>query len=136
MVFNFSQCCIQFRSNKFQVFYLGVYYWIYISAPVCVVDVNECETIRDVCRNGQCTNTEGSYFCTCNPGYEATPDRTACTCESIEPFSLRDKCVLGEGVKWLKHHDSNCLKVHPTLRSICLNVLEQYMGGCFINKIN
>ena len=45
------------------------------------VDVNECETIPGVCRNGQCTNTEGSYFCTCSPGFEPTRDRTGCICE-------------------------------------------------------
>ena len=31
------------------------------------VDTNEC--IDQVCENGVCINTEGSYQCQCHPGY-------------------------------------------------------------------
>lgn len=41
-------------------------------------DINECLEQRDICDGGQCTNTEGSYFCTCLPGYETAPDRSRC----------------------------------------------------------
>lgn len=42
------------------------------------IDVDECAENRDRCRNGQCTNTQGGYFCTCNEGYELTPDKSTC----------------------------------------------------------
>ena len=35
-------------------------------------DINECDLSSDVCRNGDCTNTDGSYYCTCNEGFEGT----------------------------------------------------------------
>ena len=39
-------------------------------------DVNECES--DICHgDAQCTNTEGSFACSCNPGY--TGDGKHCT---------------------------------------------------------
>ena len=48
---------------------------------VCIalhVDINECERDEDSCHeNANCTNTEGSYTCSCNPGY--TGDGVTCT---------------------------------------------------------
>ncbi|XP_030845287.1 mucin-like protein [Strongylocentrotus purpuratus] len=35
-------------------------------------DINECERFTDVCRNGNCTNTDGSFYCTCNEGFDGT----------------------------------------------------------------
>ncbi len=38
----------------------------------CVVDVDECQRNTHRCdrRNARCTNTVGSYQCTCNTGYQ------------------------------------------------------------------
>ena len=49
---------------------------------MCVVlrvDINECESndSNNCDENAQCTNTEGSYTCSCNPGY--TGDGVNCT---------------------------------------------------------
>lgn len=44
-------------------------------------DINECEDISDkvpLCQNGQCTNTEGSYKCTCLPGFVASAEPHKC----------------------------------------------------------
>jgi len=37
-----------------------------------VADVNECAAEKDYdCHpNAECVNTEGSYFCSCKPGYK------------------------------------------------------------------
>ncbi|XP_062844572.1 latent-transforming growth factor beta-binding protein 3 isoform X2 [Trichomycterus rosablanca] len=39
-------------------------------------DINEC-TMQGVCQNGECLNTQGSFRCTCKPGY-VLRDRTRC----------------------------------------------------------
>lgn len=36
-------------------------------------DDNECQNVTNICgERGNCTNTEGSYFCTCVSGYAST----------------------------------------------------------------
>ena len=43
-----------------------------------VADIPECERELDDCDpNANCTNTEGSFTCSCNPGY--TGDGVNCT---------------------------------------------------------
>ena len=34
-----------------------------------VSDINECEWVNDCDINSDCNNTDGSYNCTCHPGY-------------------------------------------------------------------
>ena len=41
-------------------------------------DVDECADDPVPCTNGMCTNTIGSFFCTCNDGYIENGARTAC----------------------------------------------------------
>ena len=38
---------------------------------IIYLDINECDTGRVCDRNAQCTNTAGSFICTCNSGYIA-----------------------------------------------------------------
>ena len=54
-----------------------LYSWVYISGlaePPTVFDVNECDdaTLNDCSINAICTNTEGSYECTCTAGKYST----------------------------------------------------------------
>ena len=41
-------------------------------------DIDECRVMGNLCKNGQCINTVGSYSCTCKPGY--TTDITGTLC--------------------------------------------------------
>ncbi|XP_041472705.1 serine-rich adhesin for platelets-like [Lytechinus variegatus] len=41
-------------------------------------DINECELSTDVCSNGNCTNTDGSYFCTCSVGFQLGNGDASC----------------------------------------------------------
>lgn len=45
-------------------------------------DIDECEE-EGQCRNGVCDNLAGSYVCTCNDGYDVTPDGRVCIGGSI-----------------------------------------------------
>ena len=35
-------------------------------------DIDECNIMRGVCGNGTCQNTNGSFTCDCEEGYEST----------------------------------------------------------------
>lgn len=44
-------------------------------------DVNECQLSENLCKNGQCVNMAGTFQCSCDTGYQATPDRQSCVGE-------------------------------------------------------
>lgn len=44
----------------------------------CAADVDECRLSDRLCPHGRCLNVAGSYRCSCDSGYQATPDRQAC----------------------------------------------------------
>ena len=50
---------------------------------VLYADINECgsDDFNNCHENSQCTDTVGSYTCSCNPGY--TGDGFTCTSKSI-----------------------------------------------------
>uniref|UniRef100_A0AAQ5YTC0 Fibrillin 2b n=1 Tax=Amphiprion ocellaris TaxID=80972 RepID=A0AAQ5YTC0_AMPOC len=52
-------------------------------------DINECQVMPDLCRNGQCINTIGSFRCHCNVGYKT--DYTATSCVDMDECSLSPK---------------------------------------------
>ena len=57
-----------------------------IERSIDVIDVDECKTIEGICDvHANCVNTQGSYKCTCHPGWTGTGRR----CEDI------DECVSG-----------------------------------------
>ena len=56
-------------------------YYIYITklfpCVTCVPDINECLADNGNCSQ-VCTNTNGSYFCSCYSGYKLDPDGRTC----------------------------------------------------------
>lgn len=45
---------------------------------IYVTDINECETLPDLCANGRCINTLGSYRCSCNKAFKVDHTGTHC----------------------------------------------------------
>jgi fibulin 1/2 len=43
-----------------------------------MTDENECQTSNGGCEQ-TCTNTDGSFQCSCDTGYELAPDTFNCT---------------------------------------------------------
>ena len=43
-----------------------------------LADIDECADISGICRNGLCTNTDGSYQCTCFEGFRLARDGEEC----------------------------------------------------------
>lgn len=41
-------------------------------------DINECNTMMNICANGRCSNTFGSYMCTCNNGFKLDDNAVGC----------------------------------------------------------
>uniref|UniRef100_A0AAQ4R2Y4 Fibrillin-1 n=1 Tax=Gasterosteus aculeatus aculeatus TaxID=481459 RepID=A0AAQ4R2Y4_GASAC len=41
-------------------------------------DIDECRVMGNLCKNGQCLNTLGSYTCNCKPGYSTDISSTQC----------------------------------------------------------
>lgn len=52
----------------------------------CLYDINECSN-SSLCSgaSANCTNTDGSYFCTCNQGYEKPEAGAECAGTLIHP---------------------------------------------------
>ncbi|XP_072172523.1 uncharacterized protein [Diadema setosum] len=57
---------------------------------ILLKDVDECAEFEEICRNGECQNTDGSYYCTCHPGYTGNGD--ICT-DINECFNDANNCT-------------------------------------------
>ena len=70
--------------THFQQFILVLIYLIYIF-DVHILEINECTAGTDNCSaNAVCTNTAGSYECTCNSGFDnILGDGTQCHGKNI-----------------------------------------------------
>ncbi|KAM4878543.1 LOW QUALITY PROTEIN: fibrillin-2 [Sylvia borin] len=48
-------------------------------------DIDECKVLPNLCRNGQCMNTMGSFRCFCKASY--TTDITGTSCNNLDEYS-------------------------------------------------
>uniref|UniRef100_A0A3Q4C0E7 Uncharacterized protein n=1 Tax=Mola mola TaxID=94237 RepID=A0A3Q4C0E7_MOLML len=69
-------------------------------------DIDECRVMGNLCRNGQCINTLGSYSCTCKPGY--TTDITSTMCVDVD----------------------ECIQAPKPCNFICKNIEGGYLCSC------
>uniref|UniRef100_A0A670KEG4 Fibrillin 3 n=1 Tax=Podarcis muralis TaxID=64176 RepID=A0A670KEG4_PODMU len=53
-------------------------YWGVSFQTIAVKHIDECIMNGLMCRNGRCVNTDGSFQCICNAGFEITPDGKNC----------------------------------------------------------
>ncbi|KAF7662831.1 hypothetical protein LDENG_00225910 [Lucifuga dentata] len=119
-------------------------------------DDNECQNVTNICGDkGNCTNTEGSYYCTCVPGYTSTgPDKfqpnDGSECTDI------DECQTGQlcGPKSLCHNTngsfyctcqrdyiptSGTKHFHPETGVRCKEHPQKYChdnAGCITQTVN
>lgn len=58
-----------------------------------------------MCRNGRCVNTDGSFQCICNAGFEITPDGKNCAGKYLFQEQRQDQavccvCVIATAFIW------------------------------------
>ena len=81
---NAKVCCVLLKYRRMHTKLICLPHALYIMH----IDVNECleaalNTV-DLCKdiNSECLNTEGSYVCTCVPGYERINETCSSKCYS------------------------------------------------------
>nr|CAD7423795.1 unnamed protein product [Timema monikensis] len=77
------------------------------SVTVVLEDINECDEHENLCRNGHCTNTFGSYMCLCNAGFRLDLSNTLCV-DINECQEDLDICGVG-----------TCINKEGTFHCIC-----------------
>ncbi|XP_051972961.1 latent-transforming growth factor beta-binding protein 3-like isoform X2 [Xyrauchen texanus] len=84
-------------------------------------DINEC-MMQGLCQNGECLNTQGSFRCTCKPGYVLT-DRTRCIASTVEQ-GLCFRMVTETGICEL------ALPTHLSQEICCCTVGKAWGSNC------
>ncbi|PIO37544.1 hypothetical protein AB205_0029490 [Aquarana catesbeiana] len=110
-------------------------------------DIDECKVLPNLCKNGQCINTIGSFRCHCNLGY--TTDITGTTCVDLDECSQSPKpcnfickntegsyqcsCprgyILQEDGKTCKDLDECSTKQH-NCQFLCVNTIGSFNCKC------
>lgn len=63
-------------AKVFDMAALTVLSFIYLQ--VLLEDINECDEYENLCQNGHCTNTFGSFMCSCNDGFRLDDSNALC----------------------------------------------------------
>lgn len=94
----------------------ALFFFIHFCQHQLVLDVNECEHSPSPCQH-ICKNTEGSYICSCPPGYLLNPDGT--TCRDL------DECETGQHVC-----QYNCVNTQGSYSCSCPKGFKQIGDDC------
>ena len=100
-----------------QVYYNSHHYDVHTSQVAAIIfysftDIDECSGVND-CQQG-CTNTEGSFVCTCQAGFMLNVDERACDREfdrivfnhsASKAMQLAHSCLLIPYVNDSEHSD-------------------------------
>uniref|UniRef100_A0A673VN86 Fibrillin 3 n=1 Tax=Suricata suricatta TaxID=37032 RepID=A0A673VN86_SURSU len=98
-------------------------------------DVNECEVFPEVCPNGRCLNTAGSFRCECPDGLTLDATGRLCVDMRLEPCFLRwdedecgaalpgkyrmDVCCCSVGAAWGAECEACPARESPAFASLC-----------------
>uniref|UniRef100_A0A3B4AB58 Adhesion G protein-coupled receptor L4 n=1 Tax=Periophthalmus magnuspinnatus TaxID=409849 RepID=A0A3B4AB58_9GOBI len=120
------------------------------------IDDNECQNVTNICGDlGKCTNTEGSYYCTCVRGYKSTGpahflpnDGTHCTdideCSSGQICGPNSLCHNTNGSFYCTCQrdyipTSGTKRFHPDRGESCAEHPQKYChdnSGCITKAVN
>ncbi|XP_072384771.1 fibrillin-1-like [Diabrotica undecimpunctata] len=98
---------------------------------VVLEDINECEEHKNICQNGHCTNTFGSFMCSCNEGYRLDPTGFQCI-DVNECFENPSICNVGECVNEPGKYYCQCPEGYMPMpgRRECVDMRKDL---CFLN---
>ena len=98
---------------------------IYFCGIVHCTDINECVEGSDSCSQ-ICTNTIGSYICSCNPGYRLASDGQACSGE-LNYYSF---VTVGSIIIILISDINECSEGTSGCAQTCTNTIGSYHCSC------
>jgi len=101
-------------------------------------DIDECLAKSNLCGNGTCHNSFGSYFCSCKYGYYF--DKTAGTCKDVDECESSKICGEGECINAPGLYECKCYQgYHFNQRSwYCeaeIYECEDKVNSCRINSL-
>lgn len=96
----------------------------------CAQDLDECAVNKGGCHQ-VCTNTQGSYQCSCNPGYSKSGHRCHDINECLTIVPSPCSCgVNGEPC------GANCINLEPSFTCSCAPGFQLRSGGTICDDIN
>ncbi|XP_050520393.1 fibrillin-2-like isoform X2 [Daktulosphaira vitifoliae] len=125
------ELCPSFDSEEYKTLCPGGTGYRPNPSTVIIEDVNECEEHHNLCKNGHCTNTFGSYMCLCNEGYRL--DNTSTICYDIneceEKLSI---CDVGQCINEIGTYHCVCPDGFMLLSNgkECVDMRKE---NCFLN---
>ncbi|CAL4130422.1 unnamed protein product, partial [Meganyctiphanes norvegica] len=73
---------------------------------VILEDINECDEMENLCGQGRCSNTFGSFMCSCYQGYTLNAEGSLCV--DIDECQDRYKCKNGRCINTIGGFECEC----------------------------